>query len=71
MAHGLYGWSGFDTDFCIFTHPLKTEPLVEVYQRTGTKWEYAFYTELSDSFTLHALGLTLSVAEVYEGMSIL
>ncbi len=46
----------------------QAEVLVEVYQRTGTKWEYAFYTELTDSFTLHALGLTVNVAEVYEGV---
>ena len=43
------------------------EPLVGVYQRTGTKWEYAFYTDLTDSFVVHALGITLRVADVYEG----
>ena len=40
--------------------------LVEVYQRTGTKWEYAFYTDLNDSFAVNALGITLNVSEVYE-----
>jgi Uma2 family endonuclease len=30
----------------------QAKPLVEVYQRTGTKWEYAFYTDLTDSFAV-------------------
>ena len=46
----------------------QAEPLVEVYQRTGTKWEYAFYTDLNDSFTLTSLGITMRVGEVYEGV---
>ena len=46
----------------------QAEPLVEVYQRTGTKWEYAFYTGLTDSFDVLALGVTLQVADVYEGV---
>lgn len=46
----------------------QAEPLVEVYQRTGTKWEYAYYTELTDSFDVTAPGITLRVAEVYEGV---
>lgn len=45
----------------------QAEPLVEVYQRTGSKWEYAFYTEQTDSFDVTALGITLRVANVYEG----
>ncbi|GAB4033653.1 Uma2 family endonuclease [Spirosoma gilvum] len=44
------------------------EPLVEVYQRTGTKWEYAFYTDLTDSFTLRSLGISMQVSNVYEGV---
>ena len=46
----------------------QTEPLVEVYQRTGTKWEYAFYTDLTESFEIRALGVTLSVKDLYEGV---
>lgn len=46
----------------------QAEVLVEVYQRTGTKWEYAFYTNLNDSFALNALGVTVQVGEVYEGV---
>ena len=46
----------------------QAEPLVEVYQRTGTKWEYAFYTDLTDSFTVASLGITMQVSDVYEGV---
>ena len=48
----------------------QADVLVEVYQRTGTKWEYAFYTDLNDSFfvTSLALGITMRVNEVYEGV---
>ncbi|MBC8155735.1 MAG: Uma2 family endonuclease [Bacteroidetes bacterium] len=47
----------------------QTEPLIEVYQRTGTKWEYAYYTQLSDSFDIMSLGITLALNEVYEGVA--
>ena len=46
----------------------QAELLVEVYQRTGTKWEYAFYTELPDLFDIRALGITVSMSDVYEGV---
>ena len=46
----------------------QAELLVEVYQRTGTKWEYAFYTDLNDSFAVTSLGITMRVGEVYEGV---
>ena len=46
----------------------QAEPLVEVYQRTGTKWEYAFYTDLNDSFVVTSLGITMRVGEVYESV---
>lgn len=46
----------------------QAEPLVEVYQRTGSQWKYAFYTELTDSFDVTALGITLRVARVYDGV---
>ena len=46
----------------------QAEVLVEVYQRTGTKWEYAFYTDLNDSFAVTSLGTTMRVGEVYEGV---
>ncbi|QDK79445.1 Uma2 family endonuclease [Spirosoma sp. KCTC 42546] len=46
----------------------QAELLVEVYQRTGTKWEYAFYTDLTDSFDVRALGITMQVGDVYEGV---
>ena len=46
----------------------QTEILVEVYQRTGTKWEYAFYTDLTDSFELTALGITVRIENIYEGV---
>ena len=46
----------------------QAEPLVEVYQRTGPKCEYAFYTNLADSFDIGALGMTLRVSDVYEGV---
>ncbi|MBC7570289.1 MAG: hypothetical protein H7319_11205, partial [Spirosoma sp.] len=42
--------------------------LVEVYQRTGTKWEYAYYADLADSFVVDVLGITLCVADIYEGV---
>ncbi|MFD2574099.1 Uma2 family endonuclease [Spirosoma soli] len=46
----------------------QAEPLVEVYQRTGMKWEYAYYTDTNDSFLINALAITLRVADVYEGV---
>ena len=46
----------------------QAESLVEVYQRTGTKWEYAFYTNLTDSFEVRALGISIQVGDVYEGV---
>ena len=46
----------------------QTEPLVEVYQRIGTKWEYAFYTNLDDSFVIASLELTMQIRDVYEGV---
>lgn len=46
----------------------QAEVLVEVYQRTGTKWEYAFYTDLNDSFAVTSLDITMQVGEVYEGV---
>lgn len=46
----------------------QAEPLVEVYQRMGTKWEYAFYTEMTDSFGVRALDMTMLVSDVYEGV---
>ncbi|MBD2754198.1 Uma2 family endonuclease [Spirosoma validum] len=46
----------------------QAEWLIEVYQRTGTKWEYAFYTELIESFEIRALGITMKVSDVYEGL---
>ncbi|QMW06409.1 Uma2 family endonuclease [Spirosoma foliorum] len=46
----------------------QAEPLVEVYQRTGSKWEYAFYTSLTDSFDIRALSITMQVGDVYEGV---
>ncbi|GAB3643445.1 Uma2 family endonuclease [Spirosoma arcticum] len=46
----------------------QAEPLVEVYQRTGSKWEYTFYTSLTDSFEVVALGITLQLSDVYEGV---
>lgn len=44
----------------------QTEISVEVYQRIGTKWEYAFYTDLADSFVIAALELTVQVQGIYE-----
>lgn len=46
----------------------QAEVLVEVYQRMGTKWEYAFYTDPNDSFDVASLGITVRVADVYEGV---
>ncbi|CCH51954.1 putative protein sll0925 [Fibrisoma limi BUZ 3] len=46
----------------------QAEPLVEVYQRTGTKWEYAFYTDLTDSFDVTALTITFTLRDIYEGV---
>lgn len=46
----------------------QTEPLLEVYQRSGSKWEYAYYTDLHESFTIHSLGVTLTLKDVYEGV---
>ena len=46
----------------------QAEPLVGVYQRTGTKWEYAFYTDLNDSFVVNSLDITMRVGEVYESV---
>lgn len=46
----------------------QADVLVEVYQRTGPKWEYAFYTDLNDSFTVTSLSITMRVGEVYEGV---
>jgi len=46
----------------------QAESLVEVYQRTGTKWEYAFYTNLTDSFEVTALSLTMRSSDIYEGV---
>ncbi|GAB3640231.1 Uma2 family endonuclease [Spirosoma arcticum] len=45
----------------------QAEPLVEVYQRTGTKWEYAF-TDLNDSFAVTSLDITIRINEGYEGV---
>jgi Uma2 family endonuclease len=41
------------------------EPLVEVYQRQGSKWEFAFYSSLEDTITLHEPALTLQLADIY------
>lgn len=46
----------------------QAEPLVEVYQRAGTKWEYALYTDLTAQFDITALGIALRVGDVYEGV---
>lgn len=46
----------------------QAEVLAEVYQRTGTKWEYAFYTDLNDSFAVTSLDITVRVADMYEGV---
>ncbi|GAB4015905.1 Uma2 family endonuclease [Spirosoma koreense] len=46
----------------------QAEPLVEVYQRTGSNWEYAFYTDLTDLFEVRTLGIKLSVSDIYEGV---
>lgn len=46
----------------------QSEVLVDVYQRTGTNWEYAFYTDLNDSFAVTSLSITMRVGEVYEGV---
>lgn len=47
----------------------QTEPLVEVYQRTGSKWEYAYYTQLSDAFDIMSLGITLTLTDIYQGVT--
>jgi len=46
----------------------QTEPLVEVYQRTDAIWIYTFFTDLSASFTVSSLGVTLSLQTIYEGV---
>ena len=46
----------------------QAEPLVEVYQRTGAKWEYAFYTDLTDSLVVNSLDIKMRVGEVYKSV---
>ncbi len=46
----------------------QTELVVEVYQRANDVWEYSFYTNLTDNFTVNALGVTLSLQAIYEGV---
>ncbi len=46
----------------------QAEPLVDLYVRAGSKWEYEFYTNLADSVTIPALGITLLLADIYEGV---
>lgn len=46
----------------------QTEPLVEVYQRTDSIWAYSYFTDLSASFTVASLGITLTLQTIYDGV---
>jgi len=63
----FHEYIGMDSVAC-YLIVSQEERLVEVYQRTGTKWEYAYYTDPNDLFVINALDLTVRLDEVYEGI---
>lgn len=63
----FHEYIGMDSVAC-YLIVSQEERLVEVYQRTGTKWEYAYYTDPADTFVINALALTMRLDEVYEGV---
>lgn len=48
----------------------QTEPLVEIYERTADaeKWLYSYYNNLTNTFTITSLNITLSLSDIYEGV---
>ena len=46
----------------------QTEPLVQAYIRRGDVWEFTAFRALTDSITIPALGLTLTLTDLYDGI---
>ncbi len=50
----------------------QTETLIEVYQRSqagSPKWEYTWYNQLTDTFEITSLGISLALTDVYAGIA--
>ncbi len=46
----------------------QTEPLVQAYIRRGDVWEFTAFRALTDSIIIPALGLTLALTDLYDGI---
>lgn len=54
------------TQYYLIVH--QDEPCVEVFRRNDKKWEFEFYTNLSDHIELPYFEIVISLNEIYEGI---
>ena len=47
----------------------QTEPIVEIYSRSGKSWQFDFYTELSDEVSLPFFETQISLHNIFEGVN--
>jgi Uma2 family endonuclease len=58
---------GLDTlQYYLLVH--QDESVVEIYSRSGSSWQYDFYTQLTDSIKLPIFDTQITLEEIFEGI---